>query len=336
MKQIEEDLEDLEDWDISERADQCCMILIDLYFTVVNVGGEIRLRVSLKENENAYLDLYLRGKQYFEVCRRKDISDTDFWRIKFDVERNQQYLKDAVKGKKDLVEAMGNKDYIVDKKTERLPISMKPEEIAKVKNDYPKNAVIILTEDMYSDGVPEKDMNKNLTGRVSFVDDAGQIHVKWQNGRGLALIPEVDHFQKVEKFTKAYDLMKAVFERMEEDNNEGRPSLGYFDEHYKVISKIRIADSWISGSTYQDTSVSKKELEKQVISGYWVFTHSGHDGDFSARCLLTYDDAYYVVSHLILQDKGVEGMGYFTDILIIHNTEVQFYLSIYNKGQIKL
>lgn len=31
-------------------------------------------------------------------------------------------------------------------------------------------------------------------GTVSYIDDAGQIHMKWDNGSRLALIPNVDEF----------------------------------------------------------------------------------------------------------------------------------------------
>ena len=34
-------------------------------------------------------------------------------------------------------------------------------------------------------------------GEVMFVDDIGQIHVKWENGSSLALISSVDSFSKV-------------------------------------------------------------------------------------------------------------------------------------------
>ena len=40
----------------------------------------------------------------------------------------------------------------------------------------------------------EQQMPKGLRGVVTHIDDAAQIHVKWQNGSSLAIIPEVDKF----------------------------------------------------------------------------------------------------------------------------------------------
>lgn len=34
-------------------------------------------------------------------------------------------------------------------------------------------------------------------GTVDFIDDAGQIFMNWDNGRGLAIVPEVDEFRKL-------------------------------------------------------------------------------------------------------------------------------------------
>jgi hypothetical protein len=53
-------------------------------------------------------------------------------------------------------------------------------------------------------------------GTVEFVDDMGQIHMKWDNGRTLALIPEVDKFKVIKGVSvnaktllhKAKELMK--------------------------------------------------------------------------------------------------------------------------------
>ena len=41
-------------------------------------------------------------------------------------------------------------------------------------------------------------MAKGLKGTVTHVDDAGQIHMKWENGSSLALNVGVDTFKKVE------------------------------------------------------------------------------------------------------------------------------------------
>jgi hypothetical protein len=35
----------------------------------------------------------------------------------------------------------------------------------------------------------------NTTGTISWVDDLGQIHVIWDNGRRLSVIPEEDEFE---------------------------------------------------------------------------------------------------------------------------------------------
>ena len=36
-------------------------------------------------------------------------------------------------------------------------------------------------------------------GEVALIDDAGNIHMKWQNGRSLALIEGVDDFTVIER-----------------------------------------------------------------------------------------------------------------------------------------
>lgn len=35
---------------------------------------------------------------------------------------------------------------------------------------------------------------KGTKGEIHHIDDIGQIHVKWDNGSGLALVPEIDEF----------------------------------------------------------------------------------------------------------------------------------------------
>lgn len=41
----------------------------------------------------------------------------------------------------------------------------------------------------------EPQMPTGLIGTVEFIDDVQQIHIKWENGSSLALIPAIDKFE---------------------------------------------------------------------------------------------------------------------------------------------
>lgn len=51
-----------------------------------------------------------------------------------------------------------------------------------------KRVVLIKMEDEYTKLKPGDE------GTVKFVDDMGTIHVKWDNGENLGLIPNVDEY----------------------------------------------------------------------------------------------------------------------------------------------
>ncbi len=60
----------------------------------------------------------------------------------------------------------------------------------KLRRRYPAGSEITLE---YMEGQPQ--MHKGLKGKVTFIDDIGQIHVDWENGSTLELNPELDKFQ---------------------------------------------------------------------------------------------------------------------------------------------
>lgn len=69
--------------------------------------------------------------------------------------------------------------------------------IKEIEEMYPEGSSIRLIEMK-----GEEQMPKGLIGKVLFVDDAGQIHMKWQNGSYLALNLDCDRFEKVSEKEK--------------------------------------------------------------------------------------------------------------------------------------
>ena len=67
-----------------------------------------------------------------------------------------------------------------------------PKEIAEVRLNYPPDTRIELMhmEDNWA-------VQPGTRGTVDFVDDAGQIHMKWDNGSCLSYLPDIDRVQKL-------------------------------------------------------------------------------------------------------------------------------------------
>ena len=70
---------------------------------------------------------------------------------------------------------------------------MRPrEEVEKIKKLFPVGTKIRLIHMDDSQAVPS-----GILGTVDYIDDDGQIHMNWDNGRTLALIYGVDQFEIV-------------------------------------------------------------------------------------------------------------------------------------------
>lgn len=66
---------------------------------------------------------------------------------------------------------------------------LKPYQVEQIKKKYPVGTRIELD---HMEG--ERDMPDGLRGTVEHVDDQGQLHMKWDNGRSLAVVPNADDF----------------------------------------------------------------------------------------------------------------------------------------------
>ena len=71
---------------------------------------------------------------------------------------------------------------------------MTQERIEAMRRRYPPGTEVTLNS---MEG--ESHMPPGLKGKVDMVDDAGQIHVNWENGSSLALVPGVDSFARINK-----------------------------------------------------------------------------------------------------------------------------------------
>ena len=69
-----------------------------------------------------------------------------------------------------------------------------PRQAAECRLNYPPGTRILLEHMADKFAVPN-----GTRGTVDHVDDAGQIHMKWDNGRTLALVPQIDSFRKLTK-----------------------------------------------------------------------------------------------------------------------------------------
>lgn len=65
--------------------------------------------------------------------------------------------------------------------------------LEQLRKDYPAGTKIQLIS-MRDEKYP---VLPGTVGEVTHIDDMGSIHMKWQNGSSLALIPEVDSFRVV-------------------------------------------------------------------------------------------------------------------------------------------
>lgn len=73
-------------------------------------------------------------------------------------------------------------------------MSIRPEVLKKLREDYPAGCTVELVE--MCD--PYREMPAGMHGVVQFVDDAGGVHVAWNNGSSLAAIHGFDRIRRID------------------------------------------------------------------------------------------------------------------------------------------
>ena len=82
------------------------------------------------------------------------------------------------------------------------------EQIKAIKERYPKGTKLELTDDLYD---PYTVIPKGTVGTVKAVDDMCTIHMHWENGSSLGLIPGQDSFKVISRPKEKQELESPKF-----------------------------------------------------------------------------------------------------------------------------
>ena len=113
---------------------------------------------------------------------------------------------------------------------------MNKDKVKQLRDRYPKGTRIqlISMEDPYASIAP------GTEGEVAFVDDAGSIHMKWNNGSSLALIPGEDSFRVLPpRLTELKLYMPMTVDYFENGGEELFPLLDF--EAVRCVDNINAA-----------------------------------------------------------------------------------------------
>ena len=134
-----------------------------------------------------------------------------------------------------------------------------------IKEQYPPGTRIRLNsmDDPYAPVLP------GTEGEVDFVDDVGQLHMKWDNGRTLAIVPGEDSFSVLPPKLTTLKLYMPLTADLYERNEYGE----FDDSQVRCKRQTRTADEARNLKTYYKSSLYKIQ-QKQGNSVYRRNTHS--------------------------------------------------------------
>ena len=133
--------------------------------------------------------------------------------------------------------------------------------VDEIKAKYPKGTRIELIKMVDVQSVPS-----GTKGTVDFVDDMGTIHMKWDNGRRLGLVLEVDEFEiiKEENNMNEKTLMQMLIEAgypIEEIHH-------HESDLYVYVTPLttRVLEEWCEANGWKDKMVKEKSFVFDVFT----------------------------------------------------------------------
>ncbi len=158
------------------------------------------------------------------------------------------------------------------------------EMLAFLRKQYPVGTRIRL--DSMPD--PYAPVEAGTTGKLDYIDDAGQFHMKWDNGRALALIPGVDSFTVLPpelSMMKLYMPLTAelyepdVYGNMQEEPElmTGHDLTAYEDHIRSALVKYRMPEEttrgimhypsdWSTGDAHENRRIADEQNRKRGVT----------------------------------------------------------------------
>lgn len=174
--------------------------------------------------------------------------------------------------------------------------------LAFLRKQYPVGTRIRL--DSMQD--PYAPVEAGTTGKLDYIDDAGQFHMKWDNGRTLALIPGVDSFTVLPpelSMTKLYMPLTAelyepdVYGNMQEEPEllTGHDLTAYEDHIRSALVKYRMPEEvnrgimhWYDAADSVNDKVRSVTFDVERRNGkLWGIAECQISGELSAAELTT-------------------------------------------------
>ena len=137
-------------------------------------------------------DIFYDDADDFLDCIREELPYCDTTGFRYEVLTDDPTIRKAADDI--LLDFLGEENPVSWKTTHRrweeFSMNVNRELLAFLRKQYPVGTRIRL--DSMQD--PYAPVEAGTTGKLDCIDDAGQFHMKWDNGRTLALIPGVDSF----------------------------------------------------------------------------------------------------------------------------------------------
>ena len=190
--------------------------------------------------------------------------------------------------------------------------------LKEIREMYPEGTQIVLTE-----MADESQMPYGLKGTVKFVDDAGQIHMSWENGSSLALNIHEDTFEKVEapekisvilvepgRYPKLIEI-EDTLEAMQETVG------GYIEEYMPFDDEVAIVcneEGKMNGAELNRAIYSDDKEILDIIAGKFFIAYAPIESEsflsMPKDLMKKYEDKFRYPERFYQTDKGIEAKAY--------------------------